>query len=1725
MAQAAIIAHKRRRSQEARPGFSMAVPPDTAYDLANEARDSPVPQAVVVNVDPATAAVKLQRAVRGNLFYKNRLHRANLAERLKFETHVGVGALRLFNQIVTFTMLLLSLRFSSDGAVKLGIYHDLDKNFDFSALRDVSSRRELMHERVPTILDQSKRISPLSSRYFEREGGSMELINGMTLFSAPVIGPTLDIQVAPFSFTAWVRTSAHFVEGSIVRKRMVPAGPEASLSCWNWKLHHNKGQYLSFGAHDYYPLQAPWVTPTDQEETLCHDEISMTPELDEMLTVVVSGTHVTFYKNLELMASAPLPRPLTDCFNGQEGVLMGSAGLTIGRLRYYPRELTTSTLEELYFGGAMLSEISTGSDPATAQVTPLQASTKQVLNEVAGMRAEMRGAIPDNQINLILMAMEENSLFLSPPPARAPWGDPGDDTQLVDADAGRNYSQLATGPWKLTETTEDADHRYLYNVPDWQGTGTTLTFWYRHLPNCPLNRYEPRCGVYLFAASSSAFGPAPCWTFWIETDGIFGDNVHGTPHTSIYNTSFVEDKYKWNSDKVWRHMAVQFDETSDLVHFFLDGTLAVSVPWNSPVTGADCPNAPDKAIAFGHELPGYTYGQPVEVFDVRQYVHGARGPLSAANIRSISAQRAPAWAAPFKIEDDVSCLPISDDRMADNADWGHTFGHTCQWFLENSAKAPGLCQYEPARLNCPLSCGSRQECFAPPQAAIPHFTWDRLYRIVSPGPNGTICLADDTRKSDVVAECRAWVAAGGPERDAELAFKWKSLVMDRHPGSLRVNLTVCDELETAIDEQCAFNASAVRAFTEEVVANGGDYTISFWMKPLGEYAQIPGTGRFFPFLQMLSSISPPTHNLALAKWTATNGDVRLFSACDRGLKDLFENVEIRESSNDGWTFYAFTRRNAREGGSGSKTTTVTESARFSEDGVMRQCLYNESAFFRALEINYDVVISPIVMIAEALPFAKVQRMYNNHMHSMQVRTGPHLTNKDRVASVIDIHKQDFEPRSALMAPPILFQTRTLPTPQCDSSYANEYIQGQHDKVKESICVSPFLCGEDVLTRPERTVGCRGEAIHNITQFGLSPLEFNGKIGYADFLHSMLSPFLFRDGRVVDTRSFIDSQTESLDIYLVMFSPQHGMTTVLSITAEFAGTEVVDTTVKVEHYAVLEGDDLAVYVTIQILTLVSIVIMLIDILMSCRRLWHRWRADHQILMTDVIKQVTDMGTVAMVIAFVSMRLPEKMKSAPETRRILGHLDNIPWESVEVPLQYKKEEFFESIDELFTLIRTETQSNDFCIVILFVSLLRVIQCTSVHPRLALLTGTLANAADDLWHATLLILMLMGCFAGIGTWRFGSHRDDFESFEAAMQTEFIMFFGEFPEAWQDGWDLQAFVVLYFCICFLFVQNFLLAIVVEAYMNVRQAIIELKTEQEFWTDLYQVIHGHVLGLVKGWPNQGRLGRIISKWDSKRSVGFNDLLGTGLFRSQVAVGSFLLYYRQHKFLEADAISRFAPSTKDTELVDKIERRVAMLMGNPVPTLKEELQRAVESVSIKRAETLRMKGPGGGAEEAARKAWQMVRNDRGFYTSFDSSAGITPLTAPLPSAAPPTLNGAASFHGFFYLPPPKPGGMKGGGMNGQARTAFPGHTLSAPAPPSRRFYIPPSHVMPESILRAASANMKSPPSAIEAEAASVSPSTLVHVPLVAPPQAISNNDASALGPLFPYEEYVPLDPK
>jgi hypothetical protein len=77
---------------------------------------------------------------------------------------------------------------------------------------------------------------------------------------------------------------------------------------------------------------------------------------------------------------------------------------------------------------------------------------------------------------------------------------------------------------------------------------------------------------------------------------------HGRPNAGYVYFEF-DDKYKPNSDKIWRHFAYQFDEVNDELRLFLDGTMVFNVPFGAAVSAVDCVGQ-GKRWTLGHSHPG-----------------------------------------------------------------------------------------------------------------------------------------------------------------------------------------------------------------------------------------------------------------------------------------------------------------------------------------------------------------------------------------------------------------------------------------------------------------------------------------------------------------------------------------------------------------------------------------------------------------------------------------------------------------------------------------------------------------------------------------------------------------------------------------------------------------------------------------------------------------------------------------------------------------------------------------------------------------------------------------------------------------------------------------------------------------------------------------------------------------------------------------------------------------
>jgi len=332
----------------------------------------------------------------------------------------------------------------------------------------------------------------------------------------------------------------------------------------------------------------------------------------------------------------------------------------------------------------------------------------------------------------------------------------------------------------------------------------------------------------------------------LGTDGFWFDTV---------TDSF---RYTFNDEKTWRHLALVLNENDDKVSLYLDGVLIAFKDLTAfgPVSDLDCGSTADRKMGFGHNAaPGFTYGAEVEIYDMRIYPHAAYGPLAPATIM----QMAKSDEARSALSLDVyGCKGIDDAAMKDQT-WADEYGHGCSWYATNMKDFPSICNYPNAAVKCPKACQSRQECWLNALPSDAYWTWDGVRR-VEPGQSvstagGALCLASTLDEGTVKAECKKWVANKGSEEHLE---KWQKAYDDS--TNKRLDFMDCEAVSQAIHTPCAFNSTAVEEFTRKSLDNNGDFSVAFWIAPIGQ-ASLQKSGQFIPHLHFMSTISPPTHHM------------------------------------------------------------------------------------------------------------------------------------------------------------------------------------------------------------------------------------------------------------------------------------------------------------------------------------------------------------------------------------------------------------------------------------------------------------------------------------------------------------------------------------------------------------------------------------------------------------------------------------------------------------------------------------------------------------------------------------------------------------------------------------------------------------------------------------------------------------------------------------------------
>jgi len=165
-----------------------------------------------------------------------------------------------------------------------------------------------------------------------------------------------------------------------------------------------------------------------------------------------------------------------------------------------------------------------------------------------------------------------------------------------------------------------------------------------------------------------------------------------------------------------------------------------------------------------------------------------------------------------------------------------------------------------------------------------------------------------------------------------------------------------------------------------------------------------------------------------------------------------------------------------------------------------------------------------------------------------------------------------------------------------------------------------------------------------------------------------------------------------------------------------------------------------------------------------------------------------------------------------------------------------------------------------------------------------------------------------------------------------------GAIPSStWSYNTLIMLYLIFYNFFIFMIMLNFIIAIIVDAYMKLVASIADMEADQEFCSDVSSVMYVSIKSLVLRWPGHMQL---IKALEENRKIVCSYATMRRLFPGwgrRILMG-FLKHYERYDFM---AITHeIQPSEQDEtvrQTVAEVEERLAVMLGVPVPTVAERV--------------------------------------------------------------------------------------------------------------------------------------------------------------------------------------------
>lgn len=170
------------------------------------------------------------------------------------------------------------------------------------------------------------------------------------------------------------------------------------------------------------------------------------------------------------------------------------------------------------------------------------------------------------------------------------------------------------------------------------------------------------------------------------------------------------------------------------------------------------------------------------------------------------------------------------------------------------------------------------------------------------------------------------------------------------------------------------------------------------------------------------------------------------------------------------------------------------------------CLTEADDFIQAIQVPGGVLLSPIEITAAPLVDKTLQERFYKAKPKYRVRRGPANFDSVRMTSTIDYDRAIYAYPTALVAPPLILQTRAEKTDVCRNNLGSVYAEQLWKQTVDGVtCELPYQCDDAFLSNSTSLLSCRTSSPPQ-TFFGQTPLVLNGQQQFYEFLQRSAHDF-------------------------------------------------------------------------------------------------------------------------------------------------------------------------------------------------------------------------------------------------------------------------------------------------------------------------------------------------------------------------------------------------------------------------------------------------------------------------------------------------------------------------------------------------------------------------------------------------------------------------------------------